>query len=721
VKHGPADALAARGALFSLGALSALAELLLLREVFFLAGGTELAAAVTLAVWLLGGAFGAFVAARRFGGMPLGALFTASAVLLPAQIMSLRLLRGLLAGPAGELPSVFPLLLLAGLLSLPLPFLLGAIFPLAAQRLGCKSAARAYAVETTGLCAGAGLALALAGMGQEHLSVALLAALFVLCAVLVGRRGKALAALALVPLALATTGPWEALERASISFAFRLHGVRSFASTPRGRAFSARHGSETHIYAGGLAETPLESANEALELALSLYGEPRRVLVVCDDPENYARTLGTLPETQSTILTPDPGTLKFRMKERPFPVAVNVEIAAQEPLHFISACSNRHDIVIINAGAPLSAGKNRLFTLSFYDVLRSRLEPDGLLAVELPYSPGHVSSELTILAGSIWETLGKVFDSRRIALTQHAGSLLVIASDNANLASLQPNIPPGREKARKFLGLHSPVDYEGAFSTTRTLLARSMLQARQWPVNTIASPASYRLALIHGQRRFGPPGFLAWLWELHFLHWLAAATTAGAAFFLLSLFKSGKYGAVSCALGGGLCSMTAQVIIIYMFQSAYGLLYSHVGLLYCAFMAGALAGAIYGKRFSSAKTAFGLLVVLAIFCGTLPSLLGPFPGSGHFGAVYIAFPGLSAMAGILTGALFPACSNLVPEKDGARIYAADLAGAAAGALLGGLVLVPSLGLHSTALLACCGGVLLAFAMMPAIIKRSGVS
>lgn len=721
MKHGPPDVLAARGALFSLGALSALAELLLLREVFFLAGGTELAAAVTLAVWLLGGAFGAFVAARRFGGMSSGALFTASAILLPAQIMALRLLRGLLAGPAGELPPVFPLLLLAGLLSLPLPFLLGVIFPLAAQRLGCKSAARAYAVETAGLCVGAGLALALAGMGQEHLSVALLAALFVLCGVLVGRRRKILAALALIPLAFAITGPWEALERASVSFAFRLPGVRSFASTPRGRAFSAGYGSETHIYAGGLAETPLESANEALELALSLYEKPEKALVICSDPENYARSLGTLCEAQSAILAPNPGTLKFRMKERPFPTAGNVEIVVCEPLRYISFCKTNYNIIIINAGAPLSAGKNRLFTLSFYEILRSRLEPDGLLAVELPYSPGHVSSELTMLAGSIWETLGKVFDSRRIALTQHAGSLLLFASDNEDIAARCPIAPPGREEARKSLGLHVPVDYNGAFSSTRTALARSMLEARQWPVNTIASPASYRLALVHSQRRFGPPGFLAWLWELHFLHWLAAATTAGAAFFLLSLFKSRKYGAVSCALGGGFCSMTAQVIIIYIFQSAYGLLYSHVGLLYCAFMAGALAGAIYGKRFSSAKTAFGLLVVLAICCGALPSLLGLFSGSGHFGAIYIAFPGLSAIAGILTGALFPACSNLIPEKDAGRIYAADLTGAAAGALLGGLVLVPSLGLHSTALLTCAGGVLLAFAMMPAIIKRSGVS
>jgi spermidine synthase len=721
VKHGPTNAAGARAALYSLGALCALAELLLLREVLFLAGGTELAASLMLAAWLLAGAFGALSVSRRLAFLSPGTLLAACAVLLPAQITALRLLRGFLAGSAGELPSVFTLLLLGGLLCCPLPVILGAIFPLAARTLGRRGTARAYAIETAGLCTGAGLTLALAGMGREYLAVALLAGLFILCGMLLVQRKKFLVALALVPLAAAIAGPWAVFERATVGFAFRIPGVKSFASTPQGRAFSARHGPETHIYAGGLAETSLESANEVVELALAMKNSPQNVLVICDDPEGYARTLATLHKTHSNILAPDPGVLDFKRKERPFPTAGNVDVSAREPLQYLRKCRTRHDIVIVTAGAPLSARNNRFFTLGFYKKLHSRLTREGVLAVELPYSPGHVSSELGALAGSIWRTLGEVFSTRRIALTQHAGSLLFFASSNTETATRHPQAPSAREEARKSLGLHAPVDYEGAFSSTRTLLARSMLEARQWPANTVANPACYRLALVHSQRRFGPPGFLAWFWELRFLHWLGVAGAAGAVLFLLSLLRGGGYGPASCALGGGLCSMTAQVIIIYIFQSAYGLLYSHIGLLYSTFMAGALAGAVYGRRFSSAKTAFGLLVGLALFCGALPFLLSIFAGSGHFAVRYIAFPGTSALAGILTGALFPACSNLVPEKDGGRIYAADLAGASAGALLGGLVLIPSLGLHSTAFLTCCAGVLLAFALLPAIITRSRIS
>jgi predicted membrane-bound spermidine synthase len=82
---------------------------------------------------------------------------------------------------------------------------------------------------------------------------------------------------------------------------------------------------------------------------------------------------------------------------------------------------------------------------------------------------------------------------------------------------------------------------------------------------------------------------------------------------------------------------------------------------------------------------------------------------------YVAFPAVSAAAGALVGALFPVCSNLVPDESGGKVYACDLAGASGGALVAGLVLIPSLGLHSAALLTAFAGLFLAFPMLAAII------
>ncbi|MEW6758673.1 MAG: hypothetical protein AB1347_10670, partial [Acidobacteriota bacterium] len=52
--------------------------------------------------------------------------------------------------------------------------------------------------------------------------------------------------------------------------------------------------------------------------------------------------------------------------------------------------------------------------------------------------------------------------------------------------------------------------------------------------------------------------------------------------------------------------------------------------------------------------------------------------------------------GSLTGALFPSALLLAGEARGAGLYAADVAGGFAGALLGGLLLLPFLGLPASA-------------------------
>ena len=221
------------------------------------------------------------------------------------------------------------------------------------------------------------------------------------------------------------------------------------------------------------------------------------------------------------------------------------------------------------------------------------------------------------------------------------------------------------------------------------------------------------------QRRFGPPGILAWLWKLKLTHWLGVSLCAGALLFLLALIRRGDWGPACAALGGGFCSMVAQVVVLYVFQSAHGLLYSHMGLLGGAFMLGALAGARAARRIVSARLAFAILAALSLYCLALPFLLSAFAASSSFAARYLAFPGVSAAAGFLAGALFCACANLAKERSAGRIYSADLAGASAGALLAGLVLVPSLGLYDSALAACLAGVFLAFPLLPGIIRRTG--
>jgi hypothetical protein len=421
--------------------------------------------------------------------------------------------------------------------------------------------------------------------------------------------------------------------------------------------------------------------------------------------------MGAFPGIECAVLAPDPGMLEFRRETRPFTSPASVRVLAREPLEHLRQPGEPVDLVLLAAGAPVTAQNNRLFTLSFFRLVKSRLSARGVLAVELPYSPGHVSADRTALAGSVWMTLGEVFEGRRVALTQYGGSIILLASPEAALANRQPR-PHLTEEPAGF----PPVDYERSFGSYRTRQAQRALQGGSWQLNTITRPACYQLAVSLSQRRFGPPGVLKWVWELNFNSWLATFGAVGAVFLVLVLLRGGRFGPYSAALGGGFCAMVSQVMIIYLFQSAHGVLYSHIGLIAAAFMLGALGGSRLCRERRTPLLALCLLAGLSIFAGALPSLVGTFVGLGLFVSRYFAFPAASAVAGVLIGSLFPACSNLVPDSSGGSVYAADLAGASAGALLAGLVLIPSLGLHIAALLTAFAGLFLAFPLLAAIIS-----
>ena len=717
MKHfGPAGAAAL---LFSLGALSVLAQIILFREISFLAGSAELVAAAMLACWLLAGSLGAFAGSRLAKTFPPAVLLGACALVLPAEIFAVRLVRGLLAGRSGELPSLIALLILCSLVAAPLPAILGFAFPPAAGRLGRRGAARAYVFETAGLAAGAFLALALVTMGREDAAAALIGSLFILSAVLVSTRPRALALVSLLPLALAVSGAWGALDRATVEYAFRAGDMVNFASTPYGRAFSAHRGGETRIFSAGLSETPLPEADELVELALAVKSDPASVLVICGDPSGFAVTFGTLSGVRADIISPDPGMLEFRMKEKPFDVPPNVNLLSDEPLHFLWNSTESYGLVIVSLGAPVSAGGNRFFTLEFFELLKKKMADGGVLAVKMPYSPGHVSGDLLALNGSVWKTLGDSFEFRRAALPRLSGSLLIIAS-SSGFAEIAPSPPPGRGEARKKLGIYSPLDYDGAFFSLRTRSAADALMSGNWPVNTISGPVSCRYAISYCQRRFGGPGALAWIWKLGLLHWVVAAGALGVLLLILSRAVSADVGAYSASFGGGFCSMAAQVILIYVFQNSQGVLYSHLGLLAGAFMLGALAGANVFRRKNSAFYPAILLLSLAALTGALPHILGAFALSSRFVVIYLAFPATCAACGFLTGALFPSCANRVSGRNAGIVYASDLSGACIGALFSGLVLIPAFGLGSAALAVSLTGVFLALPMLPAIIGRASI-
>jgi len=142
----------------------------------------------------------------------------------------------------------------------------------------------------------------------------------------------------------------------------------------------------------------------------------------------------------------------------------------------------------------------------------------------------------------------------------------------------------------------------------------------------------------------------------------------------------------------GFSSMALTLVVLLSYQSTYGYLYERVGLLTASFMAGGAIGALLARDHGRPLRLLQVLeaaTVLLLPC--VPWLLRSEP----------LFLLVAVTAGAAGGAVFAAAAAGEGRRGTAGsaglLYALDLAGSFAGALMVAVFLVPVLGMHRTLL------------------------
>ena len=148
----------------------------------------------------------------------------------------------------------------------------------------------------------------------------------------------------------------------------------------------------------------------------------------------------------------------------------------------------------------------------------------------------------------------------------------------------------------------------------------------------------------------------------------------------------------------GMASMAMEMLVIYCFQIMYGYVYLKVGMLITAFLFGLLPGAAVGSAFRQKRYSeliiseffiLGLLVCFYIWISFIRTDLHQ-----------IWFVLYCVLFSFFCGFQFPIVTGIIGEKTSpaAGCIAADLAGAAAGTLLAGTLLVPLTGIQATVII-----------------------
>jgi len=168
----------------------------------------------------------------------------------------------------------------------------------------------------------------------------------------------------------------------------------------------------------------------------------------------------------------------------------------------------------------------------------------------------------------------------------------------------------------------------------------------------------------------------------------------GAAVFVLVVAAAfGRTAPAMTAAAVGFCSMGWWLVLMAAWQSTKGSVYSEIGALTAAFMAGIAGGSLAASRWRRPERKLAVILV----AGSALSLI--IAAGVAVTVPTAAIPSLLAMGGFLTGAAFPGLTGMVGRNtrfDSGAAFAADEAGAAAAALAIGVVVIPWIGLTAPA-------------------------
>ena len=394
---------------------------------------------------------------------------------------------------------------------------------------------------------------------------------------------------------------------------------------------------------------------------------------------------------------------------------------------------DEYDLVLLAAPEPSAVLEARLYTEEFFAEVASVLAEDGILAFTLTGSIGHWGPEAAHYVGSIVRPLRRVFPE--VLLTFGQPTYVFAAARRGVLAET------GGELARRYRarGVESPYFDAAWFEGASDLLdpAKRADQEQRLAAapprfdNTDEQPAAalYRMLLwyettgaAHGEpgaqsrKGTGPLEAILGLLRFEWVVWGAVGATALAG---LAALACGRRGLLKTALlwsvgTTGFSSMAVEIVLLYTFQTLYGYVYGMVGLVIGVFMFGLVLGSLAANRHLRRTAALGrprpgLRAILALdlasaaFAAALVLVLALVRGAAGDWPVQAATFLLVTVSGILGGLVFPLAASVAlrdkatPGRAAGAIDAADHAGASAGALVTGVVLVPVLGISGTCL------------------------
>jgi spermidine synthase len=734
-------------AILATGFSGLVAQILLLRELLIVYSGNELSIGIILGNWLILEACGCFFLGRKAekSKNKLGT-FVAITVLfslsLPVAILLTRNLKNMMGISIGESIGLLPMLYSSFLILLPASVLHGALFPFGCQVHSTfsaqdeSSAGKVYVYETVGTIIG-GLVctyLLIPYLGTFPASSGLALLNFVVCLVLLAPYWKAglsqkviLAILSVLVLAsgcLLFAGQADRLHRDSVRAQWKNHNVVHYQNSQYGNICVVENQGQYIFFLDGVPDiiAPIPDMpfiEEFVHIPLLVHPAPARLLILSGGAGGVISEALKHPSVDAIDYAELDPLLLDLFRRFPTPLTESemsdrrVTIEHIDGRLLLATTRDEYDLVLVGILEPSTLQTNRFFTREFFSLVKERLNEGGILVLGLPGSLTYVDEGLRDLNSCVFNTLKRVFSYVRAIPGD--GRNLFLSSDSPGVLTIgRTQIVERLDRRNIRADVISPWHIEKRLHDGWQDWFSRFLEGSGQRFNSDFSPVGLFYSVSHWNALFAPS--LRWLFrQLERIN-LATIVLCFAVLVLLYFLLRPKHSrffraAIPLAImTTGFAGMVFELALILTFQSVYGHVFSWIGLLLAALMAGAACGAmltakVLARMRNCLRSFIGIELAIIccsagwpfVFSAVHAYLDSPF----EFLLFKMLFLASAFVCGLLIGSQFALANKMYLGNNtgisttAGLLYASDLLGGWFGGIMGAVVLLPVLGLTGT--------------------------
>ncbi|MBA7619649.1 Polyamine aminopropyltransferase [subsurface metagenome] len=732
--------------IFSYGLFTIAAQTLLFREFITTFEGNDISVGLFFASWFLWVGLGALLVyrAKAFAEKLLRNIELLFLAYLPVFILQLILIiqaRELAGIESYALLPIRVIVLLSIVVNAPVSIITGMLFPIACRWVRQDQklpVSRVYILEAAGSFVGGLGVTVLLGFGVSSARIffilAFIVSLSAFCVQLARSKRWRWAFVPVCVLVCLVAGVDKALmQQVRIVKWTKLFPADaptgSFQTAQAEYLYGNYHGQWVAMREGSVCETLPDESTAGRIAAIGLCQKPdaRRILVIgsglglcheflrlpqieqvtwthCDN-EYVQKLADFLPtEFKTTDERFDPNTTDIRL------------LLAQKKRYY--------DLVILNLPDATSSVLNRYYTLEFYRQVKESLKPDGVLAVRVAGGENIMGTELINLGASTKRTLEKVPFSQ-LVLTPGEDTWFIV-SDSENLTGAPGTLRDRFAAIEGGADVFPPAALLSVYLPGRAAAALENYSSADLPerllINRDSRPLTHLYSLLLAAKQSGAPitkfvKHLALAGPLAFFIPVLVLVALRAVYILKTArqgsppwesSRTSSFDSTFLVFSAGWAAIGAVISLCYIYQTRFGSLYLHIGVISSVFMVGLTVGAVLIRfwipdtRFSNDEHRVSSIehrVIAVILVHTLILATIAFWPAERW--THLSFAVAFVLCGLCAGCYFPLAARQLADagfetgQAGSKLEMADHLGASAGGLLTGLALVPVLGTKVT--------------------------